>query len=136
MSLKDLKKQMDNLVENMKKNIRPLLIDEAKRIFGNHPEMDSFGVVMFADYFNDGDICPFFVRDWPVVINGSTYYEETGEDEEPWIEQASVDVSNFANIIPNEVAEQVWGQDTQLSFKINHDTGEVSMTVDNFSNHD
>lgn len=64
MSIKELKKIVEDAKAKMRKDGRELLKEEFDKLFEANPRLTAVAWTQYAPYFNDGDPCTFSVHDF------------------------------------------------------------------------
>jgi hypothetical protein len=96
-----------------------LLEAELRKIFDDHPAVNSFSWKQYTTYFNDGDTCYFNVYsdEWGIEINDRDY-DAPPEENNPLSTkeymQVSKKISTVVNAIEEEALKDIYGDHVQV----------------------
>lgn len=83
-TFEELKKQMEELQEKIKKQGQETFFEIAKNIFERYPVIESFGWNQYTPYFCDGEQCEFGVRSDSIrisLVGSGPVIDEDSEEE-------------------------------------------------------
>jgi hypothetical protein len=122
----ELREELEALRQKTKKRAGLLFAEAASEIFGEYPNLDAFSWQQYTTYFNDGDECHFYVREYTLKmkINGNWTMDENDEyEEEDETKHAPVEMrkslEQLINAIDGDVMKQMYGDHVEVT--INRD---------------
>ena len=88
-----IQEEIKGLKMDYQENLQSFFREEVDKFFAEHPEVESFGLVFYTPFWNDGEECRFRVLDYNPEINGIDFYEFVNKFENG--EKISNDVVEF-----------------------------------------
>ena len=98
---------------------------ECQSVFTQFPAVKSFGWRQYTDYFNDGDECHFYVREYTLKINGEQEYENTDA-----LEKEVTYLTSLIQTLPSDVMKSMFGDHVEIT------VSPEGVQVDEYSSHD
>lgn len=129
----NLNDKIEAVIRQMQEVAIPEILNNAKEIFEKHANLNSFGIFMYANYFNDGDACPFYIRDYEFNINGNRCYDGEIDEVKEGLDYPTIckDLTDFTRCIGDELAQRIFGNDQCVTFYRNG-----TYTNDSYGEHD
>jgi hypothetical protein len=94
----ELKIEYDSIVKNYSSTIWSAFLEDLKDLFKRNPNINSFSTPCYANYFNDGDACPFYVHSYLSEMDE----QESDKDEE---DEDEDDENYYENILEYKNSE-------------------------------
>jgi hypothetical protein len=144
MSIKELKKQMDELRKQMKTHGKSGLDADFKEFFEKHPEITGIAWTQYAPSFNDGEPCVFsvhefhYTKDEDPSLNDFSGYGNKDDGSGGWLEVSWRDTNPLEEAVSELEGELIDNDIFQISFG---DSVKVMATkdgivVEEYYNHD
>ena len=110
--IKELKKVAEAKEKELKQYVQGEFKKLCGKLFETYPTLESFGWNQSTPKWNDGSECNFSVNSDDITINGIDSYEVPKE-----LEKAASDISNLLSEIPENLMEQVFGNNKEITVK-------------------
>jgi hypothetical protein len=125
-----IKEEFDQMFKDLQEKAKARLHDGFALIFAKYPELQSFGWGQWTTYFNDGDECHFYLREYYGTVNGYTInpdYTDGKEAKEykaanPWVKDAVKDVWEALDAIPEDIMKMIYGDHVIVTVTRNGET--------------
>lgn len=143
-----IQEKYNKILPEFRAEISVNLKEDLQKIFKKYPKCESFTLVAYVDYFNDGDTCNFHYAEYYSKLNERNFYPDMFRDgntpcrfnsvcdknyfeKNPWIKDAVKEFWNVFYDIPTDLIQQIYGDHIAVQF--NRDGSTINKE---FTDHD